>query len=154
MNARRALLLSGLSFLAVCRAPINLAWALDPLADDLIAAVNKTREAQHLSPVRAEASLCRAAQAHAEDLARRGVLDHAGRDGSELGERLAAAGFRWHAAVENLARGSEVAGEIVELWLNSSPHRRNLLRSDLDQAGVGVALSAAGAFWVLDLARS
>jgi len=147
--ARRALLLSGLAFLAVRRAQ-----ALDSLAENLIVAVNAARHAQHLQPVRAEASLCRAAQAHAEDIARRGVLDHTGRDGRELGARLAAVGFRWHAAAENLALGGEVAGEIVQLWLGSPPHRRNLLRSDLDQAGAGVSLGATGAFWVLDLARS
>ena len=153
MIARRALLLSAPSFLAARRALAH-ASALDALVDELVATINKARHAQRLPPVRTEPALCRAAQAHAEDLARRDILDHTGRDGRELGKRLTAAGFRWRAAAENLARGSEISGEIVELWLKSPPHRRNLLRADLDQAGVGVAFGATGAVWVLDLARA
>ncbi|MBI3451871.1 MAG: CAP domain-containing protein [Rhodospirillales bacterium] len=112
-------LFAGVMVLAVALPP---AAARDPAADILVR-VNQARVAAGLAPLVADARLTHAAAAHARDIARRGELDHVGKDGTTLGERLARTGYPIRRAAENLAAGPDAPGEIVDLWLASPPRR-------------------------------
>jgi uncharacterized protein YkwD len=120
-------------------------------------AVNFVREYHGLVPLALDIDLSRAAQGHAEELARRGELSHRGLDGSRLGNHLREVDYPYSVAAENLAAGPPEADGAVILWLNSPGHRRNLLLEGVTAIGVGYARAPARDdrfrhYWVLVLA--
>jgi uncharacterized protein YkwD len=118
-----------------------------PLADlpavraTVLVAVNAARAEHGLRSVEADGRLAAAAQAHAEDMLRNGYYDHRSLDGTGAGERVRAAGYPARRAVaENIAKGLFTPIEVVERWLASPGHRRNILRPAAASLGVGVAV--------------
>lgn len=113
----------------------------------LLSAMNHARVTRNRPPLRAISTLQRPARDQSRYLVVLGVLDHDGRDGSPFWTRLFAAGFpRGHTLGENLAMvpgcGIDAAKRTVQLWLNSPPHRANLLNPVFRWAGVGAASDA------------
>lgn len=150
---------AALAALLVC-AVYGGAFASEDPPATLLMKVNAIRLAQGLPPVSSDAELMRAAQRHAEEIAARGELSHAGTDGARIGERLDRVGYPYALAVENLASDTLDADDTVERWLGSPGHRVNLLSAAMRQAGVGYIevpvpdwRIAYRSYWVLVLAR-
>ncbi|MFV0137777.1 CAP domain-containing protein [Streptomyces sp. HMX87] len=118
----------------------------------MVAAVNQHRRKAGCKPVRADAALGRAAQAHSEQMARRHRLTHTGTDGSSPADRMRAAGYPVGSAGENLTAGPGTAQAAAAVWMRSPAHRVILLTCRYTHAGVGVADGAGGPWWTLDLA--
>ncbi|HMO09373.1 MAG TPA: CAP domain-containing protein [Paracoccaceae bacterium] len=119
---------------------------------ELLAEVNAVRAQQGVAPLRADAKLDRAAQEHACDSARHGRMSHTGSDGSHFAQRIALAGYRIgrDGAAENLGFGYRVARAVVQGWMASPGHRRNILAPRLSELGVGLALERSGRpHWVI-----
>ena len=98
-------------------------------------------------PLAESATLQRAAKAHAEDMARRAVMEHAGGDGSTPAERATRAGYAWRTVGENVAAGQSTPGQVVAEWLGSPRHCANIMSADYTEMGVAVASSAHGVYW-------
>jgi len=98
-------------------------------------------------PLVASAALQAAASAHAEDMARRGVMDHAGGDGSTPAERATRAGYDWRTVGENVATGQSTPEQVVAGWLDSPRHCANIMSADFTEMGVAVASNAGGVYW-------
>lgn len=95
------------------------------------------------------------ALAHARDMAARGVLTHAGQDGSTPAERVTRAGYRWRFTGENIAAGQPTPEQVVAGWLASPRHCANIMDPDFTEMGVGYAVepaSAKGIYWTQVLA--
>ena len=78
------------------------------------------------------------AQAHAEDMVRRNFFSHTNPDGQSPFDRLRAAGVTYMAAAENIAYGYTTAAGVLEAWLSSEGHRRNLENCRYTHHGVGL----------------
>ena len=111
---------------------------------------NAERAKAKRTAMTASPSLNRAAQAHAEDMARNGYFSHTGRNGSTPLQRMRSAGYFACYAAENIARGQRDAAAVMQSWMQSDGHRRNLLSSAPREYGVGVA---DGPTWVMVFAR-
>ncbi len=98
-------------------------------------------------PLAPSAALQRAASAHAEDMARRGVMDHAGGDGSTAAIRATRAGYAWRTVGENVASGQSTPEQVVAEWLDSPRHCSNIMDGDFTEMGVAVASSTTGVYW-------
>ena len=59
-------------------------------------------------------------------------------------ERARAAGYDWRAIGENIAEGQLSVAEVMETWMNSPGHRRNILEKGFKELGVGLALGRSG----------
>ncbi|HUL68173.1 MAG TPA: CAP domain-containing protein [Burkholderiaceae bacterium] len=95
-------------------------------------------------------ALTRAATAHVRDMAERGSMSHAGRDGSTPAQRVTRAGYAWSAVGENIAAGQRDADSVVKSWLGSPGHCANLMSSDYSETGSAFATNAgseAGIYW-------
>jgi uncharacterized protein YkwD len=58
-------------------------------------------------------------------------------------------GGRWNFFAENIAHGQTSPQRVVESWMNSDGHRRNILNSNYTYIGVGVAKNENGRlYWV------
>jgi len=107
-------------------------------AEILFAAANRERAANGLSPLKWSASLADAARLHAVRLAQKNTLSHQLPGEPSPADRAAQAGARFSALAENVAEGPNADG-IHRQWMNSPPHRANLLDPHLDSVGIAVA---------------
>ena len=64
--------------------------------------------------------------------------------------RARAAGYCYRALAENIAWGIPSSDQVVEGWLNSPGHRRNILTPQLREYG----LAGADGYWVMVIGQS
>lgn len=106
-------------------------------------------------PLAPAAPLDVASLTYARELARLDRFDHRGIDGSTAAERVGRTGYAWRLVGENLAAGPTSAEEVVEGWLASPGHCRNLMDGRFTQMGIGFAVAEtgeSGVYWVQTLA--
>jgi uncharacterized protein YkwD len=103
--------------------------------------LNGFRASHGLSQLRTDGTLAALAAEHSADMARRDSLDHDGFMTSR-GPRGARA--------ENVAYGCKESACVIQQWVNSSGHRRNMLIPGLTRYGLASATSASGkTYWTL-----
>jgi uncharacterized protein YkwD len=130
------------------RSPAPLRVAANPrLANQMLQLINLQRRKAQLASVQVSDSLTRAAQRHAQDLARNQFFSHTGSNGSQPGARAKAAGYSSGFVGENIAMGTSSPEAVMRLWMNSAGHRDNILNARYVDVGVGFANN----YWVLML---
>jgi hypothetical protein len=126
----------------------------------LVAALHRAADAARaqagLGGTAWDEGLARAARQHAAELAERGLLDHVGATPGRrtVGDRLARAGSPYASHAENLAYVPGVFDPVrgaVDGWLDSPPHRANLLASGFDRVGFGTAIDERGGVVVVQV---
>jgi uncharacterized protein YkwD len=106
--------------------------------------LNSFRAANGRPALSVSASLSGAAYAHANDMASRKRLDHAG-----FRQRVPIAGG---AAAENVLWGCDTEECAIRMWAKSGGHRANMLRRDVTSYGIASATGDNGKrYWVLEL---
>ncbi|MEO1139074.1 MAG: CAP domain-containing protein [Pseudomonadota bacterium] len=110
--------------------------------------LNDFRVAKGRAPVSVSPKLTAAAAAHARDMASRGFFSHTGSDGSGIGDRIRAQGYRFCFVAENIAKGQRSLEQVLEAWARSDGHRRNMLAKDASEFGL---IQGAGTVWVMVL---
>jgi hypothetical protein len=83
--------------------------------------------------------LSQAAQAKANDMAKRDYWSHTTPDGEQPWQFITAAGYDYTSAAENLAYGFDSSNGTVSGWMNSAGHRANLLNNTYSDVGFGIA---------------
>ena len=119
---------------------------LELTADEkvILELTNKARAAEKLPPLTANAALFQAARSHSENMAKQSKLEHE-LDGKRVSDRATAAGYNWDEIAENIAVAENATPqEVVEGWLKSEGHRKNLLNPNVTEIGLGVATTAKG----------
>jgi len=107
-------------------------------------------------PLTLNKQLLGAATAHANDLAKRGVVSHDGADGSTPGDRATRAGYAWKSVGENVAAGQLSAEEVVAGWLSSPGHCVNIMDADFTQMAVAYVINTKqemGIYWAQAFGR-
>lgn len=130
---------------------------LEAVRDALLVRVNAERAATGRSPLAIDPRLNAAAQAHAEDMLAHTYYSHQGLSGSMPRQRVQAAGYVADIVAENIAAGQVSVENVIEAWLHSSDHRRNILDPRFTHTGVGIAVGSFNhrykVLWVQDFAR-
>jgi uncharacterized protein YkwD len=111
---------------------------------DMLARVNAERRKAGVALLQPNPKLDAAAQRHAEDMLARAYFAHESPEGKTVRERARAAGYDWRAVGENIAEGQLSIAEVMETWMNSPGHRRNILDKGFKELGVGLALGRSG----------
>ena len=123
---------------------------LDALRAAMLTAVNGDRRAAGLAALQDDPALNRAAQNHALDMARRSFYAHKTPEGKTVRDRyLAVGGDAWKIVGENIARckGCPDVPDLPAIerlqtgWMNSPPHRKNLLNPGFSSFGFGIAMA-------------
>ena len=141
-----AALLLALTLTSSCLSP-RIEARLDDNAA-LVEAVNRVRGEHRLRVLEQRADLARIALAHAEDMAHRSYLSHVTPEGLNPLHRAQSAGLDgFRLLAENIGvtsvRGDRRAA-VIEEWLRSPDHRRNLLHPAFNATGVGITESPRG----------
>jgi uncharacterized protein YkwD len=133
--------------------------AADVLERGVLSEVNTLRARHHLAPLRLNVRLKAAADAHSEAMARRGFFAHESPDGSPFWKRVRRfygdRGFGHWSVGENLLWSSPSidASGALQMWLDSPPHRKNLLKPEWREIGLSAVhvTSAPGVYKGLEV---
>ncbi|MGA4686252.1 CAP domain-containing protein [Micromonospora sp. AB353] len=112
----------------------------------VVTIVNQERAKAGCKALTVNAKLNLAAQRHSQDQADHRKMDHTGSDGSQPWDRVKAAGYSYRMVGENVAWNYQTPAAVMEGWMNSEGHRKNILNCSYTQIGVGVARSN-GPYW-------
>ncbi|MCI0387010.1 CAP domain-containing protein [Streptomyces sp. CNQ085] len=132
-------------------APGHTTVAAPPPADDeraeVVRLVNALRAEAGCSALAPHPALEEAARDHSASMARTGELSHRGSGGRSLMRRLKDTGYAWSQVGENIAYGYPDAAAVVAGWMDSPPHRRNILACGHRDIGVGLAHGHDTTWW-------
>jgi len=134
--------------------------------------INNERQKSGVAALKYDTKLANIARAHSQDMAARNYFSHYTPEGDGPTERAIKAGYSVHKELgggyysegiaENIFQNnlydtvtyyngipvydwnsqSEIASSTVNGWMNSPGHRQNILNSDYDNEGIGVAISS------------
>jgi uncharacterized protein YkwD len=125
---------------------------LSPTDKTLLELTNAERKKKDLPPLKPNALLFKVAQAHAENMAKQGKMEH-NLDGMTPLQRLQAAGYKYYRAYENIAMAdANVPLEtLMKAWMDSKGHRENILNDICMEIGLGVAKDKDGQVYYTQL---
>jgi uncharacterized protein YkwD len=113
----------------------------------LIALHNEERVKEKRNTLEVSPKLTKAAQRHADDMAKRKKMGHEGSDGTAPADRITDEGYRYRRIGENVAYGRWTPEGLMHGWLESPPHKRNILGS-YSQIGAACAIAEDGTvYW-------
>lgn len=115
----------------------------------LFNAANRDRAAAGLPPLKWDSALAEAAHQHALRMAQANALSHQFPGEPPMQDRARHAGARFSLIAENIAEGPSVEGLHTQ-WMNSQPHRANLLDPHLNAVGISVVPAGNMLFAVED----
>lgn len=133
-------------------------------AEEMLTRVNRVRQENGVEEVVLCSSLMKTAQNYADLMLQTQHYDHTGPDGSSPSDRALEGGYNWQnptetnpsglnyqGVAENIAKGYQTVSMVMEGWINSPGHFRNLIASDAIHLGVGLAMnlnSDSETYWV------
>ncbi|MFD6564935.1 CAP domain-containing protein [Micromonospora profundi] len=115
-------------------------------AREVVDLVNAERAKAGCKALSIDDKLMTAAQRHSQDQADHKNMSHTGSDGSNPGVRLDRVGYAWRTYGENVAWNQQSPASVMNAWMNSTGHRKNILNCAFTEIGVGIA-SSNGPYW-------
>jgi uncharacterized protein YkwD len=136
------------------------------IRDKFLAAVNQARSVNQICghtpygpapSVSWSGNLAMAAYLHSEDMVPNNSFSHTGSNGSSAGQRISRQGYPWRTYGENIAVGYPTVSSVIQGWLGSEGHCRNLMNPAFTEIGAGYAIAQSGGnpaarYWTFDLA--
>jgi uncharacterized protein YkwD len=119
----------------------------------LFNAVNQERKAHGLPSLKSDEALTSAARQHTQRMAEQGMISHQLPGEPNLLSRARAAGVHFSWLSENVDEGQN-ATAIHQSFMKSPQHRANILDSDMDSVGIGVAERNGQLFAVEDFSKA
>ncbi len=121
-----------------------------PFEEQVFQQIHQIRQQYGLGLLRWNCRLITAAQNHSQDMARTRRMSHTGSNGSQLTDRVKRFGYSYSYIAENVAAGQQTPQEVVNSWMNSQGHRRNILSPRVTEMGVGYSYVLGdryGTYW-------
>jgi uncharacterized protein YkwD len=110
---------------------------------ELVALTNKVRAGHRLPPLNVDWQLMHAARDHSWHMAFHDILSHELQQKTFL-DRIKESGYDYTTAGENIAQSQGTLPHVIELWMKSPAHRKNILHSEHEDIGIGIATSLNG----------
>ena len=128
-------------------------FTLGKTEQKLLEAANESRTKEMIGKLTPNRTLTEIARKHAENMARQEKMDHV-LDGKGVAKRAEEGGYDYRVIGENLAEATgdkdapaPTPAEIHKNWMESKPHRANLLNPKFEQVGIAVVKSAKGTYF-------
>lgn len=80
---------------------------------------------------------------HSNDMNANNYFSHTGANGSSAGDRITAAGYQWTAYGENIAKGYPTEQAVMDGWIKSEGHCKNIMSANFKEMGV----ARVGDYW-------
>ncbi|MDT3765603.1 CAP domain-containing protein [Priestia filamentosa] len=116
-------------------------------AEQVVQLVNKEREKQGLKPVTLDKELSDVATKKSEDMKAKGYFDHTSPTYGSPFDMMKQFGIEYKSAGENIAKGQQTPEEVMNSWMNSDGHRKNILNPSFTHIGVGYVEDGNSTYW-------
>jgi uncharacterized YkwD family protein/spore coat assembly protein SafA len=110
--------------------------------------VNAERAKAGLKPLKADWELARVARFKSEDMRDNRYFDHNSPIYGTPFQMMKSFGINYRSAGENIAAGQTTAESVMQAWMNSPGHKKNILSPTFTHIGVGYAKGGSyGHYW-------
>ncbi len=104
---------------------------------EVVRLVNIERQKAGLAPLKIDSKLCQIAKLKSEDMKKKGYFSHTSPTYGTPFDMLKQFNVTYKTAGENIAKGQKDAKAVVDAWMNSPGHRKNILSKSFTHIGVG-----------------
>ncbi|WP_102275438.1 SafA/ExsA family spore coat assembly protein [Cytobacillus massiliigabonensis] len=126
----------------------TLSAATTSVEDQVVQLVNQERAKYGLNPLKSNWELARVARYKSQDMIDRKYFDHNSPTYGTPFQMMKSFGISYRSAGENIAAGQATPKEVVQAWMNSEGHRKNILSSSFTEIGVGYVKGGSyGHYW-------
>jgi uncharacterized protein YkwD len=117
----------------------------------VVSYVNASRASAGRKPLQRDALLDSLAVEHARETMKLGKLGHAGMQQRMIraNQQIGASIFAEN--VHSVRPSADPARQLVQEWLASAVHRKNILSSAYNKTGVGAVADSAGTLWAVQV---
>jgi uncharacterized YkwD family protein len=121
---------------------------LDERVQQVIDLTNNERKKNGLPALKPHAELSNVARIKSEDMVNKNYFSHTSPTYGSPFEMMENFGIDYSTAAENIAAGQETPQEVVQAWMDSPGHRKNILNKSVTHIGVGIAEDGGmGKYW-------
>ncbi|MBY0121266.1 SCP-like extracellular protein [Bacillus sp. S/N-304-OC-R1] len=113
------------------------AQGISKIAQQVIDLTNAQRRQNGLPDLKADAQLCGVAQKKSEDMQQKHYFSHTSPTYGSPFDMMRDFGVTYKSAGENIAQGQPTPQEVVQAWMNSEGHRKNILSNNFTNIGIG-----------------
>ena len=106
-------------------------------AQQVINLTNTERRKNGLPDLKADTQICSVAQKKSEDMQQKHYFSHTSPTYGSPFDMMRDFGVTYQSAGENIAQGQQSPQEVVQAWMNSEGHRKNILSNNFTHIGVG-----------------
>lgn len=106
---------------------------------------NQERAKNGIPALQLDVNLSKVARAKSLDMKNKGYFDHNSPTYGSPFDMMKSFGITYRSAGENIAMGQRTPEEVVNAWMNSDGHRKNILNASFTHIGVGYV--AEGNYW-------
>jgi uncharacterized protein YkwD len=124
------------------------------LEQQCLAEVNRLRQAYGLSRLDFDEDLLEVARAYSRRMAEEKFFAHEDPEGRTVRQRVNRAGIEWRMVGENLAYSNGYTNPVAASlrgWMESEPHKRNLLDVGYTHSAIGVWISSNGTVYFTEI---
>ena len=114
---------------------------------EVVRLVNVERQKQGLGKLSLNAKLSNVATLKSQDMINKNYFDHTSPTYGSPFDMMKKFGISYTSAGENIAMGQETPQEVMNAWMNSDGHRKNILNPDFTELGVGIAAKGSSLYW-------
>ncbi|MCA0983972.1 SafA/ExsA family spore coat assembly protein [Halobacillus yeomjeoni] len=130
------------------RVTIPLKTNIKSIEQQVINLTNQERAKNGLSALKANWQLSRVARYKSVDMRDKNYFSHTSPTYGSPFQMMQDFNVNYRRAAENIAAGQRTPQEVVNGWMNSPGHRKNILDPNLKQIGVGYAKGGSyGHYW-------
>lgn len=126
-------------------APTNTQTSVSAFEKKVAELVNQERAKQGLKPLTLDTKLSDVARAKSQDMKDKNYFSHTSPTYGSPFDMMKKFGITYRAAGENIAKGQRTPEEVMNAWMNSDGHRKNILSPNFTHIGVGYV--ASGNIW-------
>lgn len=125
-----------------------LSFSIEDYQKIILKEVNIEREKNHLKPLKIDNRLNKIAVIKAKDMAKEKKMSHTSKKFGATFNLIKKEKISFTKAAENIASGHKTPEFVVERWLKSKGHRKNILEKDYRLIGIGKASDNEGkVYW-------
>ncbi|MFZ0444614.1 MAG: CAP domain-containing protein [Bacillus sp. (in: firmicutes)] len=114
-------------------------------ARQVVNLTNEQRRKNGLADLQMDTQLSQVAQTKSQDMQKNGYFSHTSPTYGSPFDMMRDFGVSYRTAGENIAQGQRTPQEVVNAWMNSAGHRKNILNGNFTHIGVGY--EASGNHW-------
>jgi len=118
-------------------------FKISAFEQEVIDLTNFERKKESLEPLKPQPLLFASARKHSANMAKQDKLDHT-LDEKTMKDRIVAENYKYARIAENIAMGQKTPKQVVEAWMKSEGHRKNILTPELTEIGIGIEKNAKG----------